>query len=407
MSLEQSNFDRVEVQDLQGLIDLHIAEGRSLEFKGAQYRWAEQRDQARAEFAKDVSAMANTAGGHLIIGMRSEEGAASELVGMADLDSDAEILRMEGILQAGVQPRIYGVRMRGLRLADGRQALVLRIPRSFNAPHQVIVNGVNKFYLRNSAGCYEASVEDLRMLFTATSDFQERFHAFVESRLEAVREGSVNVNMARGQSFIAMHIVPLSAFSTSAALDPDALEQLHDIFRPLAARDWGSRVNFDGRIFFREGPDCAGYTQVYRNGIVEAVKARIVMPADGHGGARVHGNDVIEDIVYALRRYMVGLRQLDVNPPLLVQVTLVGVGGATLLLPDLPPGRLVRDQRAPQPMHPPTLRLPWFEVTDYLDNPGYDRLLRRPMDAFVNAAGVDRCKYFDAQDRFIMPPSDR
>lgn len=408
MSLEQNNFDAVTVADLEALIESGAPEGRTLEYKSGQYTWdVEPRERSRSEFAKDVSAMANTVGGHLIIGMRTADGAASKLVGMAGLDADAEIRRMDEILQGGVQPRLYGVRIRNLRLADGNQVLLLRIPRSANAPHRVAVNQANRFYLRNSAGCYEASVEDLKMLFSAGSDFQDRFQNLVDRRLEAVANMRVNVNLLPHQGFAVLHIVPLNAFSKGGVLDPEALAQLHNQFRPLGAANWASRVNFDGRVFYREGPVCHGYTQVYRNGTVEAVKAGLVSPMDAAGARRLNGTTIIEDLVFGIRSYFSALRQIGVDPPFLAQITLLDVGGATLVLRVA--GRLdgYRDDGAPQPLHPQSLMLPWFEVADYVDDAGYDALVRPAMDALANAGGLPRCPYYNADGQFVRPPAER
>ena len=109
-------------------------------------------------------------------------------------------------------------------------------------------------------------------------------------------------------------------------------------------------------------------------------------------------------LVFATRRFMDGLQALGVNPPFLIQITLLGVGKCVLMLPDVPEGRVPRDQRGAQPLNPPTLRLPWVEIPDFMDHAGYDRALKDAFDAFVNAAGEARCKYYDAEGRFTIPP---
>jgi hypothetical protein len=240
-------------------------------------------------------------------------------------------------------------------------------------------------------------------MFTATSGFQDRFQGFVDDRLRAIAENRGHMALEPHAGHALLHIVPLDSFTRSGGIEPSAVAASHS-FGPMAIREYQGRINFHGYINFRGGPACYGYTQVYRNGIVESVTAGIVRPADGDGPSRVYGNSLIEDLVVATRRLLDGLQALGINPPFLIQITLMGVGKSELLLPDVPAGRIVRDDRAPQPLNPPTLRLPWVEIPDFMDHEGYDRALRDAMDAFVNAAGEARCKYFDANGRFTIQP---
>ncbi len=146
MSIEKADFDSIEEKDLQELVDAQVPEGLRLDFKITNYG---KSDSDKRELLKDVSALANSHGGHLIIGIEENEGVATKIVGI-DLDADAEILRMEQILRNAIEPPISGIRMRTIYIANGQKVLLFRIPRSWNPPHRVTAQGTNRFYIRHS-----------------------------------------------------------------------------------------------------------------------------------------------------------------------------------------------------------------------------------------------------------------
>lgn len=401
MAIDRRDFHNIQLADVQELIDLHVVENRTVEYKRDHYNLGI--DQARQEFAKDVSGMANSAGGYLLIGIAENNGVAAGLVGMADLNVDREKQRIEQILRVGLDPALLGVQIESVSLENGNQLLILRVPKSLAAPHQVVINGANKFYVRDTAGCHEANVEELRTMFNAGADAETQFLEFVERRMGILDQGEarLGLNFPFNLGYALIHIMPLSALRGRPVIDPPVVAPLREPFRPPGGQNWGGRVNFHGYLFYREGELCHGYTQIYRSGAVEAAQAGIV--TEHEGNLYVRGNVLIEDMVTAVKRYMGGLRALGINPPFFVQISLVGVGGASLLLPDARPGRLVRGQEAPRLMDPPILRLPWAEITDYLDDHGYELALQPAMDALVNAAGVARCQYFDEEGHFLLP----
>ena len=62
MSIEKTDFDSIEERDLQELVDAQVPEGLRLEFKFTNYG---KSDSEKRELLKDVSALANSHGGHL------------------------------------------------------------------------------------------------------------------------------------------------------------------------------------------------------------------------------------------------------------------------------------------------------------------------------------------------------
>ena len=169
MPIDRTNFDEVSEADLEELILAAVPEGQAIEYKREPYG---KSDAEKKEALKDVSSFANTAGGHLIIGMQARKGIAKQLTGLPIEDADALLERMEALIRSGLQPRILGIRMRPIKLGTGGCAIVARIPKSWNPPHRVTAGGSSRFWIRNSAGAHEADVEELRVMFNLAADLQ-------------------------------------------------------------------------------------------------------------------------------------------------------------------------------------------------------------------------------------------
>ena len=95
-------IDAIDEATLQRLVDNQVAEGRDLEFKRELPGGG---DEASREFLADVTAFANAQGGDIVYGLDEANGAATSLPGVEVDDPDAAILRLEGKLQTGVDPR--------------------------------------------------------------------------------------------------------------------------------------------------------------------------------------------------------------------------------------------------------------------------------------------------------------
>jgi hypothetical protein len=201
-------IDAIDEAALQRLIDNQMSESRDLEFKRELPGGG---DEASREFLADVTAFANAQGGDIIYGLHENNGAAADLPGVDVDDPDAAILRLEGKLQTGVEPRLVGVRTRWVPLANGSGALVLRVPGSLNAPHRVSFKNGARFYGRNSRGKYELDVHDLRYAFTETAQLPQQFRQLHAEAISASQ--GVDMPFAIEQAPVAViSVAPLGLF---------------------------------------------------------------------------------------------------------------------------------------------------------------------------------------------------
>ena len=258
MSIEKTDFDSLNEFDLTELIEAKVPEGLRLDFKVQQYG---NSDKDKREILKDISAFANSQGGHLIIGMNESEGVANELVGVT-IDTDSEILRIESMLRNGVEPVITGIRIKSIFLENGNKSIVIRIPRSWNSPHRVVSQGINRFYTRHSAGVHEPSIGELRIMFNQSSDALKMARKFRDQRITEVCNGS-GIRPIEGSGRLFIHMIPVASLSGMINLDVEEIHDRHNNFEPLGSSGMSPRFNFEGFINERGGDKNYGYTQYF------------------------------------------------------------------------------------------------------------------------------------------------
>lgn len=385
MPIDRIDFENVGEGDLQELVATQVPEGLRVEYKRESYGNA---DADKREALKDISAFANSQGGHLVIGIETREGLPVALHGVPSLNADAEILRMEQLIRSGIEPRILNVRSKALRLQNGNTALLLRVPRSWNVPHRVCAQNANRFWLRNSSGVHEASMDELRALFTQTTSAIDRVRRFRDERVQTIAAGR-GPRPLEGNGRLILHVVPLSATATSSKIDLDLALRNHQAFRPIAASGMSPRFNFEGFINERGGDLNHGYTQLFRNGALEATMAHILRQPDRDAPLRIPGLALERYFFEVFGDYVNGLRNLGVDPPLVVMVTLEGVEGALYA---------VRANLAFNPIPPldrPTMLLPDCVIDEYGPTVAYHKAIRPAFDALWNAIGYSASEFFD------------
>jgi hypothetical protein len=386
--------------DLRTLLANKEPEGKQLDYKRD---GVGQADSDKREFLYDASSFANTQGGCLVFGMDESRGEPTDLVGLdVALDPDKEILRLEQMLRDGIRPPISGVETAAIALAGGKAALVMRIPKSWNPPHQVTFQKAFRFYARDSNGKYQIDVDELRSIFSLSGTTAERIREFRASRIARIVSGDAPVTLLDGGSLV-LHVVPFSAMGTGTSFPLSEVARAPNKFPPIAnsvARY--SQMTFDGLLTTSnaEPPPAPqrAYTQVMKTGIVEAVASSLARGED-HSWLLTHNIEAM--IVRYSGAYANGLSGFGIEPPIAVLASLIGVKGMRLMenfqrgaFPeDLPNRTLAQDQ-----YH--------FVETIFDSIPADDRSagkpLRATLDHISNAAGLVASPNFDADGNYTL-----
>lgn len=341
----------IDESDLQTLVDNGVREGKKVEYKEAVTLVSPDQKQ---EFLNDVSSFANTNGGLLFYGIRESKvdaGLPVEVCGLKGENPGKRINDMETIIRTGLEPHLHGVVIWSVSLPshEDRIVIVLSIPKSFGKLHMVKSSG--RFYMRNSSGKFHLDVWQIQAAFELIGTTVERIRAFRAERLSRISAGEELPAFLKEQDpKIVLHLIPLNAFDTAIGYD---LKPLNDAVRgklaePLSVYDSDPtvrmRFNIDGfvrasRLEYVATTDF-GYTQVFRNGIVEAVDTSLLMI---NAWNRSQFNSQVDPkafdseryerkIVVALKRYLELQQFLGSNPPFFVMLSFLGVKGYKIAL---------------------------------------------------------------------------
>lgn len=384
MPIDRLDFDNLGENDLSELVAAQVPEGLRIDYKKDIYG---NTDADKREFLKDISAFANAFGGHLIVGVEEENGIAIAIPGVSNVNPDDIVLRLEQLSHTGIEPRIQGLRVRAVPLATGRHCFVLRIPRSWYPPHRVSAQNSNRFWVRNSGGAHEASMEELRTLFTLGADALHRVHQFRDERLREINSGN-SARPLQGNGRLILHIVPLAAATSAWQVNLAKVFETHQAFRPIGTLGMSPRFNFEGFVNERGGDQNFGYTQVFRNGALEATKAKIIAERDGK--RFIPGHKFERDLFEVLPGYLNGLRDVGVLPPLVVLLTLDGVRGVGYAVL-----RGAFEDSTPA-IEREVLFLPECLINEYGPDADYHRAVKPAFDALWNTMGRACAQSFSA-----------
>jgi hypothetical protein len=221
--------------------------------------------------------------------------------------------------------------------------------------------------------------------------------AFKAERLARIDAGETIVPAVARPDRLVLHLIPLASLGLGASVDLAQAHALQASLRPIGSMGYSPRINFEGFGTFSmvSAGLCQSYTQVFRNGIIEAVKVGIIKKTD-HGVVVLPSLAFDEWILEVLPLYLKALRELNVPAPITMMLSLQGVRGARLGVRDL--------LDPPPPFDLAVLELPEVVIEQYGTFEAYQRTIRPAFDALWNAAGFFASKYFDAGGRWVGLP---
>jgi hypothetical protein len=388
-------FDEITEADLQNLIDNTVLERKTLEYKRI---LPGNSDGDKKEFLSDIVSFANAIGGDIIYGITEDDNhVPSSLDGIEATDGDELILRLDGIIRDGVQPRIPNIHIRTIPLRNGRIATLIRIPKSWLNPHMVTYRGSSRFYTRASNGKYQMDISEIRSAITLSESRIQRIKEFVQSRISDIYSDNAQVPLTNFPK-IALHIIPFSSVDTQIVENFERLQMMPVI--PMFTGGANSAFNADGYISYSTDPNgvSKGYVQIYRNGNIEAVSSFL--------SERDHQTTLpityIElGIIGALKNYSNFLRILSVEPPAFIFITLMKVKG--LVRPES--RGYTRGEGIP--IQKDIIFLPNFELKifglmeDQADLEQLTRSLKLSFDALSNSVGLSRSSSYNDQGEWV------
>lgn len=398
MLLQQ--IDQINEQTLQKLCDDCCPESQTLEFKREIPGNAEK---DKHELCKDVAALANTDGGDLVYGIEEHAGAAGSIKPITGEPADAAMRRIAQVLDAGIEPRIQGVKMCHVD-ASGGYAIVLRVPASFDGPHCIRTNSSRRFVMRNGTSTTDMSFDQLRGAFDRTATLADRARHFIADRLQQVAARKTTAPLMQGPQWI-VHLVPVAGLAGRRTVD---LRSIYSkTFTEFLGNEWGggSRTfNFDGLLVHPGGPQEEGfyaYNHIFRTGALEGAQlggaTREV--AAGVEKSIVWSLDMSKFFYFTLKRYLNSVKAWGFAGPAVLNVAILNVKGYELGIGDTYHrfGRATADRPH---LIPPEL---WIED---IDSVSIDEALRPLLDNLWQGFGLERCLDFDDRSGTFAPRRD-
>lgn len=147
-----------EETDLLMLIDGGVKEGIELDYK--QCASLDKTDKKKNEISKDISALANSAGGTIIYGMVEDGHVPIEIDEGYDRSAISKEW-LEQVINSRIQRRIDGIRINQIELATGKVVYAVYVPQSSRAPHQAADKRFYKRFNFESIPMEEYEVRDV------------------------------------------------------------------------------------------------------------------------------------------------------------------------------------------------------------------------------------------------------
>ncbi|MFC8276636.1 helix-turn-helix domain-containing protein [Streptomyces sp. NPDC057271] len=179
--------DDLTEDDLQRAVENHIPESVDLDWKKDFYKGT---DAGKKELAKDVSAMANTAGGMVVIGVHDGDQDHAHALAPIDPEPGRGEEWIRSVLANWIQPVVPNVGVRPVKSESkaGKIYWVLTVPPSTQAPHAVAAPGNDynfRVHVRHGTTTRTLAESEIaqryRDRFQAASDDVNRLHEVVDA----------------------------------------------------------------------------------------------------------------------------------------------------------------------------------------------------------------------------------
>lgn len=225
------DFQSISELDLQRLIDEQVSEGETLEYK-------EQLNldpiDAKLEFLKDISAMANAKGGDVIFGMGEDSNHKPlELVPLKNFIFDEWKRRISDLALAHLEPKLFSLAFKEVPLTRGGFAAIIRVSKSWAGPHMVKIKDDYRFYMRVGSQKKTMTAIDLRNAFLETEAIPERLRSFRQQRLKKIMNQETPRELSYENGQIVLHLLSLASFTENLSIDLEKLKQNPSDLIPL------------------------------------------------------------------------------------------------------------------------------------------------------------------------------
>lgn len=237
-------------------------------------------------------------------------------------------------------------------------------------------------------------VTELRNAFLFSETIIEKIKNFRLTRIINIEQDETPISLHKEWK-ICLHIIPVDSFSSwlNVNLNEAALNSTEKT-KPMYTSGWSSRVNLNGVLVYsrRWDDEYSSYTQIYRNGIIESVDSWIL---SSRNDKKYIPSGVYEkEIYYAIKRYLSFLKENNINTPILIFISLIGIKNYSMAVSQ---NYYFSDKY--NNIDTEVINLPEFLVQNYTDE--ISTLLKPIFDIIWNACGFKGSDNFNNEWQWI------
>lgn len=168
MIFEGRSLSELTLSDFQSLIEKKVREDHHLDYKENAYRG---NSQDIREMLRDITALANSDGGYLIMGIREDkQSRASELTPIEDPYEKSQAMRQ--VCLDCVQDRIQGLEIDVFETGDNQGLIVVHVPPSDYRPHMMIRDHHTDLFKRYGTDKRPMTISEIREQILNNPRFQ-------------------------------------------------------------------------------------------------------------------------------------------------------------------------------------------------------------------------------------------
>ena len=387
-----TSFEDIGPNHISKLIDDKITERRTLEYKE---KLTIGNTEEKAEFLSDISSFANASGGDIIFGVSDERdehgnamGIPAGIVGLKLANSAQECGRIEQLIESGIQPRIPVAHVKSLEIPGYGAVIVVRIGKSWIAPHMVSYANRSRFFSRNSStGKVQLDVQQIGAAFALQRSWGERLRSWRADRIAKAISGEGPMPL-RGEQIL-FHFVSGVGLAEDQTPLPRIFEpwKWGNAIQLMSLSSRGTRYNADGFLIGSKWLDDGrgSYLQIFRDGSLEYCDAYELQ----NGDQRIGSNSLEQKLVSTFSGAATLLRLLEVSEPIFVTLTLVGVKNWVMALP----GSSVSLSPVSEPFDRDVISSPDVRVQSLSEESPFRSTLSSIVDSIWQAAGMKHSPY--------------
>ena len=363
-----------DINDLQQIIG--VQESDRWEFKRDPYSG---NDEDTREMLRDIAAMANASGGHLLIGVDTNaDERATAVMGVPSAAN--EEMRIVSSVRSNIEEQIIGFATRMIEITPDRHVIAIQIPRSTRTPHMVTFKGLYQCWKRHGRQKSRMTIEEIREACIRVENLRRSLEDFVEERRSALLQNlppDPAITLTATPLIVKDEVIDTADIGMRALLS-NPPNQRRDGFN--IAQDESPKPTLYG-LRVTAGPN---HVELFRNGHIEA---RTGVRLWGKADAYLNPWAVAELPLSFAQLGRAVFEKVSLREPIVFTATLANISEKKLWA-----GRGEGSWKESR-----LLRLPAFQMP-YPIRPGI--IARHIANRFWNAFGLEDCPLFNAEGVF-------